>query len=374
MSPRIPRPAARPLLLAALLAVAIPSAIAAQDGAATPVPPVPRPDAILAEGRAIPVHSAALGVAAPGVVRSVAALGATVVAGDPLIVLEDAGEAARFDEARASLDGATAAAAQAAAGAARAAAAVDAATAGVDRASAQLDAAAAGVDRSQAAADEAVAAKDALPDIASNAQERQAKAVIAQAQSAVEEAKASRRAAEATLDQARAELRGALSAKTGAQQAAAAAAAEVRRAEAVVAAAEAALAERTIGAPFTGTIAWVGTRAGEHVTPGMPIIRLGDPTAWTFETTDLGESGAARIAPGDRAVVTIDDVEGIEIEGVVREVALYGEERQGDIAFRVIVDPAGTVPAAIRWNTILTIAIEPGSGSAAAAASPAAGS
>ena len=88
---------------------------------------------------------------------------------------------------------------------------------------------------------------------------------------------------------------------------------------------------------------------------------------------DHREAGVARVAVGDPATVTVDDIDGIAIPAVVREVALYGDERQGDIAFRVILEPAGPVPPEIRWNTILTIAIEPAM-PAAAEASPAPGS
>lgn len=355
----------RALAVAAALAVLAPAGAFAQGSAE----PAPRWDAVSAAGRAVPAHAAEMGVLEPGLVVSVADLGSAVAEGEPVLALDAVPQEAQLAQAQAGRDAAAAAAAQAASNAERAAAAVDAATAAVAQVEARLEAAKAGVDRALAAVDQATATKDDLPYTASKALERQAKAGVDVAQAAVAEAKASRDAASAALDQARAELAGAIAAKSAAEHAASAAAAEVARADGGIAAAEAAVARRTLLAPFGGVIASVDIRVGEYAAPGIPLIRIGDPSGWTFETTDLGAADAARIAPGDPATVTVDELFGIEIPAVVREVGLFGAEWQGDITYRVILDPAGPVPPEIRWNTVVTIAIQPGGG-----ASPAPGS
>ncbi len=359
------RPASATLLGLLLVSLLTTPALA-QDPAATLVPPVPRGDEVIAEGRALPVRAATLGVAVPGIVVSIVPLGTTVAAGDPLIVLDAAAETAQLHEAEAARDAALAAQAQAEAAAAQAAAAADVAGAGVTRATAELEAARAAVDRAQAAVDEAEAARDELPDTASNALERQARAVVQGAQAGHDEAKAGRDGAEAALLQAEAEARRAMSARDAADAAVDVAVAESARAAARLEGATAALAQRTVAAPFAGVVATSTLQPGEHAAPGLPVIRLADPSGWVFETTDLGTAGAARVAAGDRATVTVDDVDGVAIEAVVRIVALYGDERQGDIAFRAIVDPVAPVPAAVRWNTIVTVTIAPGSGADAA--------
>ena len=352
-------------LAAAVAGLLIAGGAMAQDPSPTLVPPVPRGDEVIAEGRALPVRAAVLGVESPGVVVSVAPLGAQVAEGDPLIVLDPAAETAQVAQAEAGLDAATAALAQAQAAADQAAAAADAATAGVARATAELDVARHGVTRSQAGLDEAEAARDALPDTASSALERQAKAVVQGAQAGLEQARSSRTAAEAVLAQTEAEAARAAAARDAAESAVAVAEAEVARAQAALSGAQGVLARRTVTAPFAGTVAASILAPGEYATPGLPIMRLGDPTGWIFETTDLGTAGAARIMPGDTATITVDDIDGLAIPAVVREVALYGDERQGDIAFRAIVDPVGPVPAAVRWNTIVTITILPGTATSA---------
>ncbi|MFO1538929.1 MAG: HlyD family efflux transporter periplasmic adaptor subunit, partial [Chloroflexota bacterium] len=237
---------------------------------------------------------------------------------------------------------------------------VDIANAAVDRASADLAAARAGIDRSEAAVDEAEAARDALPDTASSALERQAKAVTQGAQAGLAQARATRDAAEAALAQAEAEVVRAEAARAAADAAVDVAGAELARAEAGFTSAELALARRTVGAPFAGTVAASTLAVGEIATPGLPIVRLADTSAWAFETTDLGTAGAARVVAGDLATITVDDVDGATVPGMVRVIAIYGDERQGDITFRAIVDPTGPVPPAIRWNTIVTVTIAPG--------------
>ena len=37
-----------------------------------------------------------------------------------------------------------------------------------------------------------------------------------------------------------------------------------------------------------------------------------------------------------------------------------GQDRQGDVVYRVIVEPTGAVPATTRWNMTVTISIRPG--------------
>lgn len=354
-------------LLAALLLVASFAApAAAQDPAPTIVPPVPRGDEVIAEGRALPSRAAVLGVETPGVVTAIAPLGASVEAGAPLIVLDATAERARRDEAAAGRDAAAAAKVRAEAAATQAVAGVDIAVAALDRVTADLAAARAAVDRGQAALDEAEAARDALPDTASSALERQAKAVVQGAQAGLDQARAARDAAEAARTQAEAEVVRAEAARAAADAAVDVATAELARAEAGVAVAEATLARRTVIAPFAGTVAASSLAVGEIASPGLPIVRLADPSAWVFETTDLGTAGAARLTAGDAATITVDDVDGAVVPGIVRTIAVYGDERQGDITFRVIVDPTGPVPAAVRWNTIVTVSIVPGTGSAAA--------
>ena len=75
--------------------------------------------------------------------------------------------------------------------------------------------------------------------------------------------------------------------------------------------------------------------------------------------------GGFELIAGERRFRASQRLGWTEIPAIVREVALYGDERQGDIAFRAIVDPVGPVPAAVRWNTIVTVTILPGTATSA---------
>ena len=374
--------------------------------AATPVPDVATSTDVVAEARAIPIRTASLGAAVSGTVTKVVALGAKVAAGDTLIALDSGVADAQLVGAQAALNAATAqrdqadaagtqadaaiaiaqagvtqaeaGVAQAKAGVDQAKAGVAQAKAGVDQAKAGVAQAKAGVAQAKAGVDQAKATRDILPSGASNAQKRQAEAVVngAQAQldaatarvdaanaaldaadAALDAANATVDVAQATLVQARAQAESANAAKVVAKHAADVAEAERVRASSAVDAAEEARALYTVTAPFAGTVASVLIHEGELLPPGIVVVRVADMSGWTFETTDLAEAGAARIAPGDTATITVEDVESVQIQGRVRQIGAFGEDRQGDVVFRVVIEPTTTVPSLILWNTVATATI-----------------
>ena len=360
--------------------------------AATPVPDVATSTDVVAEARAIPIRTASLGAAVSGTVTKVVALGAKVAAGDTLIALDSGvadaqlvGAQAALNAATAQRDQADAAGTQADAAIAIAQAGVTQAEAGVAQAKAGVDQAKAGVAQAKAGVDQAKATRDILPSGASNAQKRQAEAVVngAQAQldaatarvdaanaaldaadaaldaadAALDAANATVDVAQATLVQARAQAESANAAKVVAKHAADVAEAERVRASSAVDAAEEARALYTVTAPFAGTVASVLIHEGELLPPGIVVVRVADMSGWTFETTDLAEAGAARIAPGDTATITVEDVESVQIQGRVRQIGAFGEDRQGDVVFRVVIEPTTTVPSLILWNTVATATI-----------------
>ena len=367
--------------------------------AATPVPDVATSTDVVAEARAIPIRTASLGAAVSGTVTKVVALGAKVAAGDTLIALDSGVADAQLVGAQAALNAATAqrdqadaagtqadaAIAIAQAGVTQAEAGVAQAKAGVDQAKAGVAQAKAGVAQAKAGVDQAKATRDILPSGASNAQKRQAEAVVngAQAQldaatarvdaanaaldaadaaldaadAALDAANATVDVAQATLVQARAQAESANAAKVVAKHAADVAEAERVRASSAVDAAEEARALYTVTAPFAGTVASVLIHEGELLPPGIVVVRVADMSGWTFETTDLAEAGAARIAPGDTATITVEDVESVQIQGRVRQIGAFGEDRQGDVVFRVVIEPTTTVPSLILWNTVATATI-----------------
>ena len=311
-----------------------PGGSSGQTGPSPTIPPVPAATTVTADGRVVPVRWAEL--TAPGAGGRVTEV--LVEEGD---VVAEGAALVRLDARLAETDVASAEAAVAAslAGAAQADAAIVQARADVAASEAR-------VREGEAAVTVADANRDALPGAASDDQERAANAEVTRAQAA--------------LRGARAQLTSARQAVTIAEQAAAAARAEVTRAEAARDAARLALEERTLTAPFAGTVAFLAATVGETLAPGSPVVRLGDLAAWRFETSDLDEASVARVREGATATVTLDALPDTPIPARVLRIAPFGEESAGDVVYRVVLEPAGTVPEGVRWNMTAGVSIDIG--------------
>jgi HlyD family secretion protein len=138
---------------------------------------------------------------------------------------------------------------------------------------------------------------------------------------------------------------------------------ELARAEAAVARAELAIkqAQRTIDlatltAPFAGTIASLDLKVREYVAPGAPVVQLADSNGWQIETADLTELNVASVHEGDPVTVTFDAIPDLKLPGTVRRIKGFGENRQGDITYKVVVAP-DQQDARLRWNMTATVSI-----------------
>jgi HlyD family secretion protein len=101
----------------------------------------------------------------------------------------------------------------------------------------------------------------------------------------------------------------------------AAAEARLANAEAQVEAARSAVEDLELRAPFSGTVSELMVRENEWVLPGTPLLVLGDLSQVQIETTDLNEIDAARVAVGDRVIVTFDAMPELTVEGEVTSLA-----------------------------------------------------
>ncbi len=120
-------------------------------------------------------------------------------------------------------------------------------------------------------------------------------------------------------------------------------------------AAEQILAARLV-APFAGTVVSLDIAAGEYATPGMPILRLADTSAWRIETKDLTELNIAQVELGMPATVTFDAIPGLELSGHVSQIKPYGDNRQGDIVYTVTITP-DQQDERLRWNMTAKVSI-----------------
>jgi HlyD family secretion protein len=188
-----------------------------------------------------------------------------------------------------------------------------------------------------------------------------ARAQVAQAQAGIARIGGESRggaldAAQAGVDRARASLELLLAGASPGDVAVADAG--VKSAEAAVRLARAALAETELRAPFAGVVAALSPQVGEYLVAGSPAVQLADLSRWQVETTDLTELSVARIRVGSPVTVTLDALPGLELPGRVSRISPFGENKQGDITYAVLVT-LDRQDERLRWNMTASVAIAP---------------
>jgi multidrug efflux pump subunit AcrA (membrane-fusion protein) len=94
-----------------------------------------------------------------------------------------------------------------------------------------------------------------------------------------------------------------------------------------------------VTAPWTGTITNLPIHNGDSVTAGAIIAAVGDVSRLRVETDDVDEFMVASIHPGQAVTITVDAIEGRELRGRIRTVALRSQETEdGDDHYPVVVD------------------------------------
>ncbi len=111
-------------------------------------------------------------------------------------------------------------------------------------------------------------------------------------------------------------------------------------------------------APFAGVVTALDVKAGEYVVAGTPVVRLADTSSWQVETTDLTELNVVNVHEGAPVVVAFDAIPNLELPGKVVRIKGYGENRQGDIVYTVVV-ALDQMEERLRWNMTAKVTIEP---------------
>jgi HlyD family secretion protein len=114
--------------------------------------------------------------------------------------------------------------------------------------------------------------------------------------------------------------------------------------------AQVALADFELVAPFAGTVARAGVEVGELVSPGTPIVSLGDSSTWYVDTDDLSEIDVVQVAVGQPVKVTVDAIPDQEFSGVVTDIAPRSETKRGDVTYTVTVELTDADDAPLRWG------------------------
>lgn len=323
--------------------------------------PVKAGDKVIADAKVVPVKSAALAFPTGGTVAEVLVKeGQRVEAGQVLARLNGSQRAAAVAQAAAQVQRAQLHVGELKAGArpeeiAAARAALESAQAQLDRVrlpatTAELSAAAAEVLRAEA---DVVRLPSSDPTVAV------AKAALATAQARLAQLRkgprpediavvaAEVRRAQAALD---------LTVAGARPETVAAAEADAAATRPAVDQAQAALAETELRAPFAGTVATLDLKPGEYVTPGAPVVRLADLSAWQLETDDLTEIKAAQVRDGAAVTVKFDAIPGLELPGKVARVKGMGEKKQGDMTFTAVID-LDRQDERLRWNLTASVSI-----------------
>ena len=132
----------------------------------------------------------------------------------------------------------------------------------------------------------------------------------------------------------------------------------VRRAEIAVAQIELQLEDAELRAPFAGALADVDVKVGDEVTPDQVVVVLATLDELQVFTTDLTELDVGRIAVDHPVRVSVDALPGDRFAGIVREIALQGQDYRGDVVYEVTVEftEAG-LPESLRWGMTAMVEI-----------------
>ncbi len=131
----------------------------------------------------------------------------------------------------------------------------------------------------------------------------------------------------------------------------------LRQREDAVLDARATLADYSIRAPFSGTIASVTAKAGQRISNGGAVATL--VTDKKIATLSLNEVDATKVSLGDKATLTFDALEDLTLTGEVAEIDTIGEVTQGVVSYEVKISfdsqdervkPGMTVNASIQTD------------------------
>lgn len=165
-------------------------------------------------------------------------------------------------------------------------------------------------------------------------------------------------AAEAGVEQAEAALQEALLAVADAESAVQQADAGILQAEAAVASAEDALQRMIMNAPFSGIVADIAVEKGEVVTSGIPVVTMGDFSAWLVETTDLREQDVVELEIGDPVEVTVDAIPGEVLNGTIREISQVATFDRNDVTYKVTIDLDNPDQLPLRWGMTVFVNVD----------------
>jgi multidrug resistance efflux pump len=134
-------------------------------------------------------------------------------------------------------------------------------------------------------------------------------------------------------------------------------AAQIQQAEAAVSAAKLALAETTLKAPFAGTIAQIDIHLGERISASVPVVTLADVSGWQIETSDVTELKVPDIRVGQAAAIKLDALPGLALKGQVESISAVSQLKSGDVVYPVKIKMLENDPR-LRWGMTAVVVFE----------------
>jgi HlyD family secretion protein len=110
-------------------------------------------------------------------------------------------------------------------------------------------------------------------------------------------------------------------------------------------------------APFAGTVVAVNVASGDAVPSGEVALVLATLDRLQARTVDLTELDVARVDEGQEAVVTVDALPDVELQGHVTSIGLQSVDYRGDVTYPVTVELDEAAPE-LRWGMTAVVEIE----------------
>ncbi len=131
--------------------------------------------------------------------------------------------------------------------------------------------------------------------------------------------------------------------------------AQVQRAQAALDIAKATLAQATLTAPYTGTIASLNIVPGELVQLDQVVVTLATLNDLQIETTDLSERDIAKVSVGDSANIFMEALNA-NVRGKVIGISPIADSVGGDVVFKVTI-ALDEQPAGLLWGMTAEVTI-----------------
>jgi HlyD family secretion protein len=97
-------------------------------------------------------------------------------------------------------------------------------------------------------------------------------------------------------------------------------------------------------APWRGTVTGVNVHLGDTLSPGTVLITIGDLSAYQVETTDVDEYVIGRLRPGQAVSMSVEALDQVTLDGVVRSVSLQKQRSASGDHYPVVIDLATPNP------------------------------